>query len=173
MTQDEWFMKWARDVESLFLPLRNAPIPKKVRAYKQVERRILEETRSAYEKKTMQRRICMALLMATSDGSWRQFSPYIRRIERLGYASMFDRLLTCVLAAQVSRGSPVGVRKAVALVADLERRLRGRKLHPGVRQEFDGGLARARRFLGLPAEVSTAEGARSSQAGARRRRSDK
>jgi hypothetical protein len=69
--------------------------------------------------------------------------------ERLGYASMFDRLLACVLSAQASKGSPAGRRKAMALIADIQRRTRGRKLHPGVREEIDGGLARAQRLLGI------------------------
>lgn len=93
----------------------------------------------------------MDLLKAASGSPWRVFSPYLRRVERLGYSSMFDRLEACVLAAQSSRGSPAGARRTQALIAEIERRLRGRKLHPGVHEEFDGGLARARRFMGLDA----------------------
>jgi hypothetical protein len=85
----------------------------------------------------MQRRISMDLLMAASDGSWRGFSPYLRRVERLGYSSMFDRLVACVLASEAAKGSPAGTRKAVLLIMEIERRLRGRKLHPGVRDEFE------------------------------------
>jgi hypothetical protein len=155
LTQDERFMNWARERENLFLALRNASIPERLRAYKQLERRTLKEARSDYERQVIRRRISMDLLMAASDGPWRGFSPYLRRVERLGYTSLFDRLLACVLAAQAARGSPVGRRKAVALIAALERRLRGRKLHPGVREEFDGGLARARKLLGLAAQTGT------------------
>jgi hypothetical protein len=154
LKQDERFMRWAQERSQLLLTLRNATIPEKLRAYKQLEKRILKEARSDGEKREMQRRISMDLLMAASDGSWRGFSPYLRRLERLGYTSMFDRLLACVLAAEAARGSPAGVRKAVSLIAEIERRLCGRKLHPGVREEFEGGLARARKFLGLEARSS-------------------
>jgi hypothetical protein len=172
LTQEERFMNWARERESLILPLMRAPIPEKVRAYKQLEKRILKEARTAYEQQVIRRRISMDLLVATSDGPWRVFSPYLRRVERLGYTSMFDRLLACVLAAQASKGSPTGVRKAVALIADVERRIRGRKLHPGVREEFDGGLARARRLAGLDTGRDTVkEGKRPKKAGAREPRS--
>ncbi|WP_157232012.1 hypothetical protein [Hyalangium minutum] len=142
-------MRWARERESLFLALQRASIPEKLVAYKQLEKRILKETRTAQERQVIQRRISMDLLVATSDGSWRGFSPYLRRAERLGYASMFDRLLACVLAAQASKQSPVGRTKATALITDIERRTRGRKLHPGVREEIDGALSRARRILGI------------------------
>jgi hypothetical protein len=148
-------MNWARERENLFLMLRNSSIPEKVRAYRHLERRILRQTRTEHEQRVIRRRIAMDLLMATSDGSWRGFSPYLRRTERLGYASMFDRLMACVLSAQASKGSPTGVRKTAALVADIERRTRGRRLHPGVREEIDGALARARRFAGLHAGTDT------------------
>ncbi len=147
--QEERFMNWARERESLFLTLQPASIPEKVRAYKQLEKRILQETRTAHEQQVIRRRISMDLLKATSGGTWRRFSPYLRRTERLGYESMFDRLLACVLSAQASKGSAAGVRKTAALIADIERRTRGRKLPPGVREEVDGALARARRFAGL------------------------
>lgn len=149
--QEERFMNWARERENLFLTLQAASIPEKVRAYKRLEKRLLPQTRTVHEQQVIRRRISMDLLVATSGGTWRGFSPYLRRAERLGYASMFDRLLACVLSAQASKGSPAGVRKTVAIIAEIERRTRGRKLHPGVREEIDGALARARRFLGLTA----------------------
>jgi hypothetical protein len=142
-------MNWARERENLFLTLQHSSIPEKVRAYRQLEKRVLQEARTAREQQVIRRRIAMDLLVATGDGPWRGFSPYLRRTERLGYASMFDRLMACVLSAQASKGSPVGVRKTAELIADIERRTRGRKLHPGVREEFDGTLARARRLAGL------------------------
>jgi len=149
--QEERFMSWARERENLFLTLQSASLPEKIRAYKSLEKRLLQQIRTAHEQQVIQRRISMDLLAAASGGTWRGFSPYLRRAERLGYASMFDRVLACVLAAQASRGSHAGVRRTAALIADIERRTRGRKLHPGVREEIDGALARARKFAGLHA----------------------
>jgi hypothetical protein len=147
--EEERFARWAQERDSLFLSLRNASISEKVHAYKRLEKQILREARTSFEKQELQRRIAEDLLKATSAGPWRGFSPYLRRMERLGYSSIFSRLLVCVLAAQATKGSPAGVRKTAALIADIERRTHGRKLHPAVREEIHGALARARSFVGF------------------------
>jgi hypothetical protein len=151
LTQEERFLRWAQERENLLLPLLKTPLAEKVRAYKQLEKRLLKEARTSHEQQVISRSISMDLLRAASGSPWRVFSSYLKRVERLGYFSMFDRLEACVLAAESSRGSPTGERKTQALIMDIERRLRGRKLHPGIREEFDGGLARARRLMGLNA----------------------
>lgn len=147
--QEARFMGWARERDRLILELQSASIAEKVQAYKQLEKRILKEASTAFEKQEMRRRITEDLLMATMAGSWRGFSPYLRRMERLGYSSMDCRLLVCAWAAQAARGSVAGVRKTAALIADFERRLRGRKLPPGLREQIDVTLARARKSAGL------------------------
>jgi hypothetical protein len=166
-------LRWGQERGRLFLALRNASIPEKVQAYKQLEKRLLREACSAAEARELRRRIAEDLLMATSAGPWRGFSPYLRRLERLGYSSMDRRLLVCVLAAQASKGSPAGVRKTAELIADIERRTRGRKFHSALWDEINGALARARDFAGLhtakPAP-STAPRPRPTPAAARRRR---
>jgi hypothetical protein len=143
--EEERFMGWARERDRLTLALQNASIPEKVQAYKQLEKRILKEARTAFEKQEMRRRITEDLLMAAMAGPWRGFSPYLRRIEQLGYSSMDCRLLVCAWAAQASKGSVAGVRKAAALIADFERRLCGRKLPPGLQEQIDLTLVRARK----------------------------
>lgn len=147
--QEERFMRWAQERENLFLTLRHASIPEKLAAYRLLEKRLLKETRTVREQQVIRRRMSMDLLAAASQGTWRGFSPYLRRMERLGYDSLLDRVLACVLAAQASKQSPAGRRKAAAFIADIERRTRGRKLHPGVREEMEGALARARKLLGI------------------------
>ena len=143
------FMAWARERDRLILALQKASISEKVQAYKQLEKQVLKETRTAYEKQEMRRRITEDLLMATMAGPWRGFSPYLRRMERLGYSSMDCRMLVCAWAAQATKGSIAGVRKTAALIADFERRARGRKLNPGLREQIDVTLARARRLAGI------------------------
>ncbi|HLM42340.1 MAG TPA: hypothetical protein VK458_00675 [Myxococcaceae bacterium] len=96
--------------------------------------------------------------MATREGPWRLFSPYLRRLEKLGYSTMDCRLFACVMAAMASKGSPTGRRKTAELIADIERRTRGRKYHPELRWEIDHALARARMFAGLETEESATEG---------------
>lgn len=170
---DERFMRWARELDYLTVSLykSKASISEQVQAYKQAEKRILRETRTAFERQEMRRRIVEWILMATSEGPWSGFSPYLRKLERLGYSSMFKRLSACCLAARAAKGSQAGVRKTAALIADVERRIRGRRLHPAVQEEFDVALARARAFIGLNAEPRANESTlRRKKAKARTRR---
>jgi hypothetical protein len=168
--EEDRFMAWARERDRLILALQKASIPEKVRAYKQLEKRVLKEARTAYEKQEMRRRITEDLLMATMAGSWRGFSPYLRRMERLGYSSMDCRLLVCSWAAQASKGSPAGKRKTAALIADFERRTRGQKLRPELREQIDVILARAWKFVGLGSGQSTMEESPRKKVAAGRRR---
>jgi hypothetical protein len=147
--EEDRFIAWARERDRLILALQKASIPEKVQAYKQLEKRILKEARTAYEKQEMRRRITEDLLMATMAGPWRGFSPYLRRMERLGYSSMDCRLLVCSWAAQASKGSLAGKRKTAVLIADFERRTRGQQLRPELRKQIDVILARAWKFVGL------------------------
>lgn len=142
-------MRWAQERDQLTLSLLESSIPEKVQAYKRLEKRILEEARTAFEQQEMRRRITEDLLMATMTGPWRGFSPYLRRMERLGYSSMDCRLLVCGWSAQASKGSHAGRRKTAALIADFERKMRGKKLHPGLREQIDTVLARARKLIEL------------------------
>lgn len=155
--EENRFMAWARERDCLILTLQNASLPEKVQAYQQLEKRILKETRTAYEKREMRRRITEDLLMATMAGSWRGFSPYLRRMERLGYSSMDCRLLVCSWAAQAAKGSQAGKRKTAALIADFERRTRGQKLRPELQDQIDTILTRARKLAGLGSEKTPPE----------------
>ncbi len=143
------FMGWAQELDGLVLELGKAPLPEKVQAYRQFEKRILKETRTAFERQEMRRRITETLLREVSEGPWKCFSPHLRRMERLGYSSMDCRLLVCTWSARAAKGSPAGVRKTAALIAEFERRARSKKLHPAVREQTDQLLARARRLAGL------------------------
>jgi hypothetical protein len=145
----ERFLRWGQERGNLFRALRDAPIAEKVRAYKQLEKRIVAEAHTASEKLEMRRRITEDLLMLTSTGPWRGFSPYLRRMEKLGYSSMDCRLLVCGWSARASKGSPAGKRKTTELLASFEQRTRSRKIPPALREQMDGALARARRLAGL------------------------
>jgi hypothetical protein len=143
----------------LFLSLRDASVAEQLQAYKRLEKQLLkEEARTATEQRELRRRIAEDLLTAASDGPWRLFSPYLRRMERLGYSGMDRRLLACVLAAMASKGSPAGRRKTAELITDIERRTRGRKYHPALREEINGALERARKLAGLDTEGIVAQG---------------
>jgi hypothetical protein len=151
MKSSEVLLRCAQERDRLTLSLRGAPVPKQVEAYKEVEKELLNEARSQDEVREIQRRITEDLLVATRCGPWRVFAPHLRRIERLGYSSIDRRALACVMAAQASRGSPTGVRRTATLIKDIERRVaRSNRLHPRLREEIQGALARARVFAGLP-----------------------
>jgi hypothetical protein len=156
----------------LFRSLRNASVAEQIRAYNQLERRLLKEEPTASEKRELRRRIAEDLVMATSDGPWRLFSPYLRRLERLGYSTLDRHLFACVMAAMASKGSRAGRRKTAELIADIERRTRGRTFHPAHQEEINNALARARMFAGLSSDEGAAEkGKRRKRMASRSRRS--
>jgi hypothetical protein len=152
--------------DRLFLSLRNASISEKIQAYKQFEKRLLKEERTASGRRELRRRIAEDLLVAASDGPWRGFSPYLRRLERLGYSTMDRRLLACVMSAMASKGSLRGRRKTAELIADVERRTRGQKYHPALWEEINGALTRARTFANLsPEDIAKASKRRKNPSG--------
>jgi hypothetical protein len=170
--EEERSLRFGAERDRLFLSLRNASVPEKLQAYKQFEKRRLKDAHTAFEKREARRRIAEDLVMVTSDGPWRLFSPYLRRLERLGYSTMDRRLFACVMAAMASKGSRAGRRKTAELIADIERRTRGRKFHPAHREEINSALARARMFAGLTTEAVVAEkGKRPKRTTSRGRRS--
>jgi hypothetical protein len=169
--EDERLWRLAQEWDRLYLSLLRAPIAEKIPAFKQLEKRFLKEMRTAAGKRQVQRRITKTLLMETCAGPWRRFSPYLRRMERLGYPSMDDRLLVCCWAAQAARGSPAGLRRAAALMADFERRARIRPPAPEAREQVEFMLIRARGFIGLSTEDVGEGRQRSKKPKARARRS--
>jgi hypothetical protein len=158
--EQERSLYWGQERDRLALSLRDASVAEQIQAYKQFEKRRLKEAGTAFERREVRRRTAEALVMTTREGPWRLFSPYLRRLEKLGYSTMDRRLFACVMAAMASKGSPTGRRKTAELIADIERRTRGRKYHPALRWEIDHSLARARMFAGLDTEESAAEGRR-------------
>ena len=144
------FRRWGQEREHLSNTLRGASPSEKVQAYRKLEKRLLTEAHTPFEQLELKRRITEDLLMATSEGSWRMFSPYLRRMERLGYSSMDCRLLVCSWAARASKDSAIGRRRAASLIADIERRLRNRKVPPMVRGQFEAILMRARQRMTQP-----------------------
>jgi hypothetical protein len=154
--EDERLWRLAQEWDRLYLSLRHASIDAKIQEFKQLEKRFLKEMRTSAGKRQVQRRITETFLMETRAGPWKRFSPYLRRMERLGYPSMDDRLLVCGWAAQAARGSPAGLRRTAALLADFERRARIRPPPPAVREQVEFALARARSFIGLDTEEGIA-----------------
>ena len=143
----------AQEWDRLYVLVRGASVTERLEAFKQLEKRFLKEMRTAAGKREVQRRLTRTLLMETREGPWRRFSPYLRRMERLGYASMDDRLLVCGWAAQAAKGSPTGSRKAIALITDFERRARLQLPHPAAREQVEASLARARSLIGLSTDA--------------------
>jgi hypothetical protein len=166
--EEERLWRLAQEWDRLYLSLRGASIAEKLQAFRQLEKRFLKEMRTSIGKREVQRRITQTFLMETRAGPWKRFSPYLRRMERLGYSSMDCRLLVCCWAAQAARESPTGRRKTAALIVDFERRARARPPHPAAREQVQFALARARSFIGLDTEELPAEGRKHRGADGRR-----
>lgn len=166
--EDERLWRLAQEWDRLYLSLRDKSAAEKIQAFKQLEKRFLKEMRTAAGKRQVQRRITKTLLMETRSGPWRRFSPYLRRMQALGYSSMDDRLLVCCWAAQAATGSPTGLRRAAELIAAFERRTRLRPPHPAAREQVEFSLARAKSFLGPHFAVEGGERHGNAQARGRR-----
>ncbi|OJH38787.1 hypothetical protein [Cystobacter ferrugineus] len=145
----ERFLRFGQERGNLFRALGDAPIAEKVRTYKLFEKRSVAEARTTFEKLELRRRITEDILMITCTGPWRGFSPYLRRMEKLGYSSMDCRLLVCGWSARASKDSSAGKRKTAELLASFEQRTRSRKMPPALRKQTKGVLARARQLAGL------------------------
>ncbi|OJT22386.1 hypothetical protein BO221_21595 [Archangium sp. Cb G35] len=169
--EEEGLGRFAQKWDRFYLSLLRAPIAEKIPAIKRFEKRSLKEMRTATGKRQVQRRITKTLLMETRSGPWRRFSPYLRRMERLGFSSMDDRLLVCGWAAQAARGSQVGLRRTAALIADFERRARIKPPHPAAREQIEFSLERAKSLIGLGSEQAPEEPKRRKKPKARGRRS--
>jgi len=146
-TKTERYLRWGQARDQLFLSMRQSSKEERVTAYEQLEKKLLKEAHSPFERREIQRRITADVLRATAPGGWSGFAPRLRRMERLGYTDIDDRVLVCVLTAQASAGAPAGIRKATELIADLERR--SRRLDPERRREIGHALERARQFAGI------------------------
>jgi hypothetical protein len=145
-------LRWGQERDRTFLSVKRAPFEEKVSAYEALGRRLVKEARGPRERIEIQRRIAEDLLRVSRSASWRVFSQYLRRLERLGFTSLDRRLLACVLAAEAARGSLAGSRKVKALIENTERHAR-RSRDPSVTAtEVQHALARARQIAGLSEE---------------------
>ena len=84
-SRGERFLRWGQERDRLYLLLKGASLPAKLRAHEALGRRLLKEARGAHERLEIQRRIAEDLLRASSNGPWRIFTRYLARIERLGF----------------------------------------------------------------------------------------
>jgi hypothetical protein len=169
--EDARLWRLAQEWDRLYLSLRDKSAAEKIQAFKQLEKRFLKEMRTSVGRRQVQRRITKTLLMETRSGPWRRFSPYLRRMQALGYSSMDDRLLVCGWAAQAATGSPTGLRRAAELIADFERRARIKPPHPAAREQVEFSLARAKSLIGLDTGIAGEGIKRRKKSTARGRRS--
>lgn len=150
-TRVDRHLSWGRAREAAFLSLRNASTDEQLRAYRKLEKKLLAEARTDRERLELQRRIATDLLRVSHTRGWRSFACYLRRMERLGYSDMEDRVLVCVLASQAAAGNRAGVQKTALMIDAIERRMRSPRLDSDRRLEFAHAVLRARTFAGLVA----------------------
>jgi hypothetical protein len=148
------FLRCGRELDRLTLAFSKAVPSVKLQAYKDLERRLLKEARTAFQRREIQRRITEGLLRALSSGPWDVFEPILKRIERLGYSTLDRRVFVCVVTAEASKGSVPGVQKTKRMISDIEQRAArlNRLLPPRIRLEIIAALGRARQVAGIRPE---------------------
>jgi hypothetical protein len=111
---------------------------------------LLKEVESPLERREIRRRVAEHLLVAARREGWATFIPYLRRMERLGYTTLFKRLWVCVMAAEATRGTPDASRKVMTLIANAERHVNTAPDWSVSRKQAIALVERARRLAGIP-----------------------
>src|SRR5581483_11816823 len=122
--REERSLRWGQARDQAFLSLKNASLEDKISTYRQLEKKMLKEATTNFERREIKRRITTDLLQAASPAGWSTFAPYLRRMESLGYVDLDERLLVCVLTAKAAAGTAAGMKKTADLIVDIERRTR-------------------------------------------------
>lgn len=148
-TKQERSLRAGQARDRLFIALKGQSSVVRVLAYQKLERALLKEAGSATERRELRRRITTDLLRATKAAGWSVFSRHLRRMERLGYVDLDERLLVCVMTAEAGAGSPSGTKTTARLIAEIERRARSVKNSERRLWELNNALARARAFARL------------------------
>ena len=148
LTRKEWWQSIARRREQLFVKLieSKAPYQDYKRAVLEQEKELLREARTPAERLHLQQITAKEVLTEAymARAPWEEFGPLLRRCRRLGFADLGDHVHVACLFVQALPRFPGQIRRAFALLAEVEGRLgRIRKDHH-LRREGTKSIAHAR-----------------------------
>lgn len=96
------WMEGARAIAELCVSLQDAPFEKYEREFLSLQRRLLAQDKTDWERMETRRRIAEEILLGAwgPDSSWKDFGRALRRIQRLGYTNVERRVHVAILFAR-------------------------------------------------------------------------
>lgn len=148
-SRKQWWLTVAEQREWLTFGLAHAEMPFEVvvAALQDLERRFAREARNPAERLHLKR---LTALTAVHEAfshmrTWQDFGPWLRRIRKLGFPTLWDRFHVSTLYVQALPNFREQAEAAFAMLADTERRVRRLPQHRQSRQQMLDGIAHARR----------------------------
>ena len=148
-TRKEWWQTVATERGYLAVTLLEAEASFDVAAlsYQDLEQRFLREARTPAERLHLRRLTAIDVLdeAFSKRCSWADVSPWLRRLNRLGFPDLWSRFHIATLYVQSLANFPGQARDAFSMLADVERRVLRRRKDRGSRQQMLDGIEHARR----------------------------
>lgn len=145
----EWWNKVAEERQWLTLGMLYAEVSfdAYVAALKDLERQFAREARTPTERLHLKRLTAEDALNAAfrMERPWKDFGPWLRRLKRLGFPTLWSRHHIASLYVQSLPNFPEQSSDAFAMLADTERRVRRLRPDHHSRQQMLDGLEHARR----------------------------
>lgn len=129
------------------MSLRSASLEAIEREYLALQRRLLKGARSNQERLRIQRLIAKDILNGAyyNAETWGEFERALRRVERLGYEDVQDRLHAASLFVRATGRFPDKFSQAWAMLEEAERRVRRVRRGHCLREESLESIARLRK----------------------------
>ena len=102
------WMEGARAIAQLYVSLRDAPFEQYEREFLSLQRRLLAQDKTDWERRETRRRIAEEIFLGAwgANSPWKDFGRSLRRIRRLGYTNVERRVHVAILFAQWAKFHP-------------------------------------------------------------------
>ncbi|WP_309894016.1 hypothetical protein [Archangium sp.] len=145
---------FGEEIDLLYLNLMKADVPYEEykREFLKLEKHWLQRAKTPNQRLAVQRIIASTLLTEAYGARlpWKEFGPWLRRIQRLGFADLGMRVHVSCLYVQSLHHFPRQAREAWNMLDDAERRaLRLRRGRP-LREEHMQSIAHTKKVARVP-----------------------
>lgn len=109
--EDAFHRRWmegARAIAQLYVSLRDAPFEQYEREFLSLQRRLLAQDKTDWERRETRRRIAEEIFLGAwgANSPWKDFGRALRRIQRLGYTNVERRVHVAILFARWAKFHP-------------------------------------------------------------------
>ena len=117
------WMEGAKAIAQLYVSLQDAPFENYDREFLSLQRRLLAQDETDWERLETRRRIAEEILLGAwgPDSSWKNFGRALRRIQRLGYTNVERRVHVAILFARWAKFHPEHLPAARRMLDSAER----------------------------------------------------